>query len=380
MLEKIDKKCIFICAVCFSGILLRFWAMSFGHNYDFESYCIVGELAASLRNVYALTPRYNYGPVFFCIQGICFRLSQYFSGDSVLTYRILIVGILTLADLGIMCWIAAKYSLRLGAVFFLNPISVFITGYHNQFDNIAVLLALISCFFYNEEEAITKKDWLFVLFFTASLVTKHILFMVPFWLLVKKGLPLKKRILYSFVPPFVFLLSFVPFIIGNMAALRGVLLNVFLYRADSNYPLLKWLFVLLNLPFQLRFVTFLVIMTGLAFVVRKQTYEYQITFYLLAMVTFSSALANQYLVIPIVSLCIFSKGICRYIYFIFMTIYLFLTNNGLGLLEKYQGGLLHVLMLYHDHAFEIGVFILFVLVIKEIRQIYPSLRSGGTET
>ncbi len=45
------------------GIILRFFAMSFGSNYDFESYCIVGEIAGKYRNVYAETSRYNYAPV-----------------------------------------------------------------------------------------------------------------------------------------------------------------------------------------------------------------------------------------------------------------------------------------------------------------------------
>ena len=38
--SKIFWTCIFL------GVVIRFMLMSLGHNFDFDSYCIVGELAA----------------------------------------------------------------------------------------------------------------------------------------------------------------------------------------------------------------------------------------------------------------------------------------------------------------------------------------------
>ena len=174
------------------GIFARFFAMAIGHNYDFASYCIVGEIAGNFRNVYEETARYNYGPVFLCIQGLLYRISQIKAENWELIYRILMVSVLTLADLGITEFIASKYSPKKALIFFLNPISIIITGYHNQFDNIAVFLALLTILFYNEAEQLNKKDLGFVTLFTLCLMTKHILFMMPFFLLLKKGLPLRK--------------------------------------------------------------------------------------------------------------------------------------------------------------------------------------------
>ena len=65
--KKISNEYIVFTIFISAGIMLRFIAMSLGHNYDFESYCVVGEIAGNFKNVYANTYRYNYGPIFFMI-------------------------------------------------------------------------------------------------------------------------------------------------------------------------------------------------------------------------------------------------------------------------------------------------------------------------
>lgn len=347
--------------------------MSLGHNMDFEAYCVVGEIMSKLKNVYAETDRYNYGPVFMCIQGFCYKIAQFISKDSILTFRVLMVGILTLTDLGIALWLSNRYSLKHGIIFFLNPVSIIITGFHNQFDNIAVLLALISTNFYNEEKEIGKKDWLFVVSLTTCLMTKHILFIIPFWILIKKGLPIGKRVLYAIVPPALFLISFIPFMAENQKAFAGIMKNVFFYRSYNNFPLLGWILEGVGVRSGYWFFIYIAIMVGLAFVVRKQTYEYQVLFYLISMVTFSSAIANQYLIIPIVALCVLSKGIWRNTYFVVMSIYLAINNDGLqGILameKSFEGEVLSLGMWFNANAYRIGVSILLIIVCMEIIKI-----------
>ena len=182
MNETIKKNYTIFTLFISIGILLRFAVMSFGHNFDFESYCIVGDISGHFRNVYAETSRYNYGVIFSWIQGFLYRIAEIKSENFAVTYRIYIVATLTMADLGITYFIAKRHSLRKAIIFFLNPISIIITGYHNQFDNIAIVLALLMLVFYNEEDKFNKKDIGFILIFTLSLMTKHILFMLPFLL------------------------------------------------------------------------------------------------------------------------------------------------------------------------------------------------------
>jgi hypothetical protein len=219
-------------------------------------------------------------------------------------------------------------------IFFLNPISIIITGYHNQFDNIAILLALATVGFYNDEEQYNKKDIGFVIMFSLCLITKHILFIFPIFLLLKKGLNWRKKILYACVPPFIFLISFLPFCVGNTNALYGIINNVFLYRSHNNSPLLELFYKLVNFPSSYKIYIYAGFMIITAYLVRKHTYENQLLLYLISLVAFSSAIANQYLVIPMAALCILDIGWIRYVYMLIMGAYLMLNGSGLGILNN----------------------------------------------
>lgn len=321
----------FILALFFIGIVLRFMVMAFGHNYDFDSYCIVGEISGNLRNVYAETSRYNYGPVFFVFQGLLYRLSQIAGDNWMNLYRVLIVSLLVFADLGIAVFIAYRYSITKALLFFLNPVSIIISGYHNQFDNIAILFALLSILYFNDDPKWNRRDIGFVVFFTLSLMTKHILFLVPVILLFTSRLSMKKKALYAFVPPMLFLLSFVPFVVGNPAAFQGMKDNVFLYRSLNNSPLLHALYDRIGLPSGMSFFVYIACMISVAFAVRKQDYDAALFIYLIAMLTFSSAIANQYLAIPMAALFVLGSGGWKYIYIAVSTFFLLINGNGLHL-------------------------------------------------
>lgn len=332
---KTNKKKIFWIIAILLGILLRYLVMLFGYNFDFESYCIVGDIAGHFRNVYAETARYNYAPVFFCFQGSFYRLSELFGSNQILVYRILIVGLLTATDLGI-AFFAKRYSLKAAVIFFLNPVSILITGYHNQFDNMAVLAALISILYYNEESKIGKKDLGFVLFMSLGLMIKHLLFVFPLFILLKKGLPIAKKALYAFAPPIIFLISFVPFVIGNSDALNGVVNNVFLYRSRNNAPLLSDLFNVFQIPNTFKFVFFILAMCGLAIFARKLQFDQCVFLYLMGLVVFSSAISNQYLAIPLVAICVLDTGFLKYLYMVVVSIFIVLNDNGLNVLRYLQ--------------------------------------------
>ena len=284
--------------------------MSLGHNYDFDSYCIVGEISGNFRNVYEETTRYNYAPAFFLLQGFLYRVAQIINPDSwEIIYRYLIVTVLTFTDLGIAAFMAKRYSYLLALLFFLNPVSIIITGYHNQFDNIAVLFALLLTVFFNNDKKFNKKDILFVAFFSLSFITKHILFLFPVFILFMKNLPLKKKLLYAFVPPTIFTLSFIPFALANSSAFAGIMNNVFYYRSFNNSPLLACFYNFLNFPAEKHFIIYMIMMIMLAWIVRKLKFENIILIYFVALVCFSSAIANQYLAIPMAAICLLNVGI-----------------------------------------------------------------------
>lgn len=323
------------------GIMLRYYVMSFGSNFDFESYTIVGELASQGKNIYAETNRYNYAFLFSWIQGITYVLAELHFLDFFSTYRILMVSVLTLADLGIAMWLGYRYSLKIAIIFFLNPISIIITGYHNQFDNIAILFALLSISFHDESEQMQKRDWISVLFLSLSLLTKHILFMFFAWLLLRDGLHNKKtwgkRVCYSVIPPFVFLCSFIPYIVQSRAALQGILENVFFYRSYNNFPLLALFLSPLgydvkSLPYN--FLTYVGVLLILGLLMRKASYEKSLLTYFISMVAFSSAIANQSLIIPIAGLLVLDGGIFTYLYMLMGLAYCFFNTNELGFVTQ----------------------------------------------
>jgi len=318
--------------------------MLWGHNYDFESYLIVGDISSSLRNVYAETYRYNYGFIFSVVQGILYGIASFFP-KSEAVYRFLIVSLLTITDFGIYQILSKRYSLKAGLIFFLNPVSVFITGFHNQFDNIVVLLALLMSIYYNEEEKVSKKDALFVLFFFLGLTTKHILFLMPLYLLLRPKLPVRKKLLYALVAPLLFALSFVPFVVNNEAALYGVLGNVFLYKSSSNAPLLSVYYNLLGVPDVCKLIVFIALMSVVGFASRKMDFDRQVLVYTIALVALSSAISNQYLAIPLAALSVLCKKRIRIPYTIVASLHLILDYDGLALLYRLNLGFKPVITL-----------------------------------
>jgi hypothetical protein len=359
---KVDKKVLKIFIVIFLGVILRYAVSLIGHNFDFDSYCIVGRLVCNFKNVYASTSRYNYGPIFFIIQGILYFISR----GQEQVFRFFLILILTLADLGITFIIANKYSWKKATIFFLNPISIIITGYHNQFDNIAIFLALLSTYFYNENKEFNKKDIVFILLISLSLITKHILFLIPVFILLRKNLPIKKKIVYAIIPPLMFLLSFVPFALYSKKAFYGILENVFFYKSSNNSPLFSYFYNLINFPVNLKIIVFGISMCIVGFIVRKRKFEDTIMLYLISLVTFSSAIANQYLVIPMVALCVLDTGILKYLYMLIVTFFLTIQYDGLNklyLLKNVSNGLYKFGEIYIKNGYIISVYILFYTLI-----------------
>lgn len=296
-------------AVLSLGIALRFVMMALGNTYDFESYCLVGEIVNSGGNVYAATSRYNYAPIFFTILGIFHQVALCFANPR-FVYRILIVGLLTCADLSIAKFVSRKSGRFWGIVFFLNPVSLIVTGYHNQFDNIAIAMALWGTFCLEKvcsKREVTFYDFVGVALLSCSLATKHVFFAFPIWILFNTHIASNKKLIYAFVPPLIFLMSFAPYVKDGW---DGILHNVFLYASNNNFPLLfaNLIGYFRSIPeYVSRYFTsiFFVFMIAAGYVFRTETLVKSILVYTIALVCFSSAIGLQYIAIPCAALVIF---------------------------------------------------------------------------
>ncbi len=100
------------------GVLARFLAMKRGHNFDFDSWNIVGDIAKNGGNVYAETVRYNYGPVWYLLLGLFKGVAGLFSHPGLFRYSM--VGFLTLVDLGIWFMLKKYFGYVAAFLFFLS--------------------------------------------------------------------------------------------------------------------------------------------------------------------------------------------------------------------------------------------------------------------
>jgi hypothetical protein len=304
------------------GIAARLLVSRVGHNYDFDSFVIVSNLFDYGYNVYSHTTRYNYGPIWFHLLGFMSLLASH----QLELFRYILVAFLSLTDTGIFLILWQKLGRLAGSLFFLNPISIIITGYHNQFDNLAILLAMLSVQTLrdNFENQMSIRKTMGLLLLGLSLMTKHIFFAFPLWLAMKqKGLLLK--IVTIFIPIFVFILGFFPY--WNEGK-QGILQNVFFYNSWNN-EFFYTLFVPKILPSIITSrVIWIILLLGFGVAFQNRDGFESLLLYTCILVAASPAIANQYLaiVVPFVSAYV---NPFAFSYTLVGTWHLLLDSNGL---------------------------------------------------
>jgi hypothetical protein len=287
-------------AVLATGLAARFWISTWGYDYDFDSYRIVTGLMAQGQNVYAGTDRYNYGPVWFNV----LHVLDWLAGHDAVVFRRLLIGVLSAADIGIFYLLWRKFGRLPATIFFLNPVSIIITGYQNQFDNVAILLGLWAVLLFGDdfEKPLDRRKFSGLALLGLSLVTKHVLFVFPFWLAVKQRGLLQKFLIMA-VPTAIFLAGFVPYWSAGHA---GIIANVFEYQSSSA---VRGYFYNQLVPEFFRFlasskVYWLLFLTLFAFLCRRRPGLPSLLVYTGVLVATSPAISNQYLAIPAALACV----------------------------------------------------------------------------
>ena len=295
-LEKKNWQFIWLFTILAVGIALRLVMPMRGSNYDMESYRIVADIVAKGGDVYAETNRYNYGPVWFHILHALDSL-PWIAGDRLTTLHWKVACFLTIVDIGICLTLFRSYGTTVAALFFLNPISIMITGYHSQFENFAILLGLLSVGLLDRQKG-NRWMWLGLVLLGLSLSIKHILFLFPLWLAIKQKY-WSRKLLFAGLPYVIFLAGFVTYLPHDA---HQILKNVFLYRSWNNAPL--WSDFAPGFVHHVAgpFILFIGTMLFLGLVWRTKESIESLHLYLISLVTFSSALANQYLAICVPSI------------------------------------------------------------------------------
>ena len=319
---------ILIGFIGFVGFFLRLWVGTAGHNFDFTSFMSVLDKLDISGNVYAENVRYNYGPAWFYLLQILQMFTGLFSHPMV-GMEYLLSGFLAFIDIGIYIVLLRSFGLLAGILFILNPVSIIITGYHRQFDNLAILIGLIAVLMIGESftQPLNRRKVGGLIFLGLSMVTKHLFFAFPLWLAVKQR-GWKEKLVVLALPVLIFLLSFAPFWSGGS---QGIVDNVFLYEPHvefQNAPFWHWF-----LPNIIRFFTtptiifLLALFTG-AFLLRKKTGLVSLLFYTAILVAASPSIVNQYLAIVVPFISVY-MNFFYLLYTVMATWHLVVDKNGL---------------------------------------------------
>jgi hypothetical protein len=308
------------------GLAARFWAGTGRPSYDFESYQMVVGLVEQGRNVYAETARYNYGPVWFHI----LHLLDWSAGHDPVVFRRVLIGFLSAVDAGIFWVLWRKFGRVAATLFFWNPVSVLITGYQNQFDNLAILLGLWAVLILGDdfEKPADRRKIAGLVVLGFSLMTKHLLFAFPLWLAVKQTGRWQKCVILL-VPAAIFLLGFAPYWPGGRA---GIVEHVLLYASKPTGYFYKMIVPSVLQRCLSPAACWLGVLGVLAVVYRRRPALESLLLYTCALVAAAPATANQYFAIPSAFTSVF-VNIFSIDYTIVATGHLLTDADGLDLLK-----------------------------------------------
>ena len=279
-----------------TGTLLRLvTAIIIYGNFDMQSYEMVTDFIHKGVNVYVVTSRYNYSPVWFTILHILRRIDMATTGHLFPFFVKMFLCCIDLFTLGVLLLIAQirKLPLARTAIFFyLCPVSFLITGYHGQFENFAMLMVLFGIYLYLRFSTMpVLRIALLWLSATAGMIIKHNIF---YELIICLHSSIKrywvKMSLFA-VSVAIFILSFARY---WKTGSEGIIENVFKYGSFSSVygwstffyiPQLRYLFILGMFLFPL--------------LLKGKDLIAQCLLGVLFFLTFTTGFATQYLVLPV---------------------------------------------------------------------------------
>jgi hypothetical protein len=206
------------------------WLSAFGDNWDMGTYRQFAEFAPRGGGLYRDVP-YHYSPVWAFL---VFGLSRVVSPVGI-PFEKAVGGLLLLTDAATAYLLFRIARDRLGRppdraagaalLFFSNPVSVFVTGFHLQWDNLAILFLVAAVWLAGSEP---RRRVGTALALAASLLVKHMTFFHPLLFARRSG---RRRPLLELLLPYgIFFASLLPYWSSRAAVFEGV----FRYRSLSE--------------------------------------------------------------------------------------------------------------------------------------------------
>ncbi len=221
---------LLILAALLVGLLGRFYLiLNYVGDYDYYSFDIVAGIMLRGGNIYAETARYNYSPVWaYVLLGLTHVTTTFH-----VPYQVVIRTFLTTVDLAIAVLVGYIASVIVPgrgwlsfAAYWANPVTILLTGYHGQFENLAMLPLVGAVALVSRPKADTPETAIWALGTLALLVKQISVFAV--WMLFVYTFRGRRSFLAMGLSGVVFLASFLPFLPGG---LNGIIQNVLLYQS-----------------------------------------------------------------------------------------------------------------------------------------------------
>ncbi len=327
----------FIPLLLLFGFLLRLSLAFSSTNFDFDSYKITANLISDGVPPWQ-SQRYNYGISWSIVLSCLYSLS---SGND-FVFRLLIIAFLSLADFSIYLILKGWFGYKSALVFFLNPISIIITGHYNQFDNFSIAVGLLAIKSLIAFQKTVEIRFLLacICLLTLSLTIKHNLALFLLWFIFST-FSFRIKTVLIIVPYSFFLLHFLPFMLLSKLDRESILSAVFKYWSANNAPF--WKFWFWDKGFaeslgdhtawhhgRLWMVLMFISVTYVGFLSRRLDLKYSLPIYSLALILFSSALTSQFLAIAAIGAAVF-LNFGFMIFFMLQTIFLMADPAGFDL-------------------------------------------------
>lgn len=315
-----------------AGVWLRVLVSTLGANYDFGSYVWVSDYVLGGGNPYLVSDRYNYAPGWFLILSALRRIQLAVDPANLVLFHAMIAAFLALADVALAAVVAIGFEAGLAgaALVLLSPVSILISGFHTQFDVVAIVPALIAVLLLRRPGGgrLAAATALFGL----SLVLKHVALLLPIVVLLdERHGSLRRRFAFCAGGGAIFAASFLPWAGGGGAA--KIVERVFGYSPVHDGALLPTLLSPLLPPGGVAVAAKLALLLGIAataLLARRLAPRFVLPVYLAALFGFSPAIADQYLAVPVATTSVFRRRIAAMVLLGVSTIVVLASPHNVG--------------------------------------------------
>ncbi|MEP6767591.1 MAG: hypothetical protein ABJC61_02895 [Acidobacteriota bacterium] len=278
---------------------------------------------AGTGGLYNGVTRFNYSPLFaFVLYGLGGAASAIG-----VPLRLLLGGFLLATDAATTAVLVRRAGPGAAALFFLNPVSVFVSSFHLQFDGLAILFLVLAVAAFRDRGSEPRwgrsAAWM-----SLSLLAKHVAWFHPLLFVTRASR--RRPLLLSLVPYGVFALSFLPFA-SSWSGIRTAVLG---YRSLSESYGVRGLFP--AAPDRLLTVLFAAALLAAVWLFRRVPLERAALLLFLVTLLFIPGIAEYYFVWPIALGALCGGGAGFFVYTIVVTLFLAGSPDGLHLQEKFR--------------------------------------------